>query len=352
MFVRHSPGAATREIAPTATPPATTMRRSKPGGRDELLKERSVPLEPEPVLELVEVAAQRDLVLAALDVAAPAAEARLDDDRPLPVRHRATGVEDARARVRQAGAGEHLRRQQLVVGREERSRAVEHADAPRGERAERPETVLHPVEALGDVEPAEGGAAAFQERRRLLGRQDPGVDPVRRRGGERDVRGGATLGDDREQHDFSIAEKPSDVGYRTVKILCPSGALLGVRRVGELAELAGDEVRGLLADVDGVVADPLEAARDEDHPQPPLALLRLVPDVEQAADDAAVRAVDQLVELDERLGPLEIALRERVECDADHLLGALRPSPRTRRRASRPAAGRSASFDSFAIVTQ
>ena len=33
-----------------------------------------------------------------------------------------------------------------------------------------------------------------------------------------------------------------------------------VRGVGELAELAGDEVRGLLADVDGVVADPLEAA--------------------------------------------------------------------------------------------
>ena len=33
-----------------------------------------------------------------------------------------------------------------------------------------------------------------------------------------------------------------------------------VRRVGELAELAGDEIGGLLADVDGVVSDPLEAA--------------------------------------------------------------------------------------------
>ena len=32
MFVRHSPGAATREIAPTAAPPATTTRRSDPAG--------------------------------------------------------------------------------------------------------------------------------------------------------------------------------------------------------------------------------------------------------------------------------------------------------------------------------
>src|SRR6266511_6057738 len=50
--------------------------------------------------------------------------------------------------------------------------------------------------------------------------------------------------------------------------------LFRVRRVRELAELAGDEVGGLLADVDGVVADPLETARDDEHTQPPLALLR------------------------------------------------------------------------------
>jgi hypothetical protein len=35
--------------------------------------------------------------------------------------------------------------------------------------------------------------------------------------------------------------------------------------VRELAELAGDEVGRLLADVDGVVADPLEAAGDDQH---------------------------------------------------------------------------------------
>ena len=41
-----------------------------------------------------------------------------------------------------------------------------------------------------------------------------------------------------------------------------------MRGVGELAELGGYEERGLLADVDGVVADPLEAARDGDLRMP------------------------------------------------------------------------------------
>ena len=80
------------------------------------------------------------------------------------------------------------------------------------------------------------------------------------------------------------------------------------RRVGELAELAGDEVRGLLADVDRVVADPLEAAGDEDHPEPPLAHLDVLADLEQPVDDAPVGAVDQLVELEQRLGRNAVAL--------------------------------------------
>ena len=43
-----------------------------------------------------------------------------------------------------------------------------------------------------------------------------------------------------------------------------------MRRVRELVELPRDEEGGLLADVDGVVADPLDAACDDDHPHPPL----------------------------------------------------------------------------------
>src|SRR5436189_1457096 len=96
-----------------------------------------------------------------------------------------------------------------------------------------------------------------------------------------------------------------------------------MRSVRELAELARDEVGGLLADVDRVIADPLERTRDEDHPEPPFALLGVRAEVEHALDRAAVGAVDQLVEVDERRGGLEIAALERVESDADHLLGPL-----------------------------
>ena len=82
-----------------------------------------------------------------------------------------------------------------------------------------------------------------------------------------------------------------------------------MRGVRELAELARDEVRRLLADVDRVVADPLEAAGDDDHAQPPLALSGVAAELEHVLDDAPVRSVDQLVEVDEALGPLDVALR-------------------------------------------
>ena len=49
-----------------------------------------------------------------------------------------------------------------------------------------------------------------------------------------------------------------------------------VGRVAELAELARDEIDDLLADVDGMVADPLDAAGDDEHAQAVLALLRRV----------------------------------------------------------------------------
>ena len=43
--------------------------------------------------------------------------------------------------------------------------------------------------------------------------------------------------------------------------------------------------------------------------------------VDEALDEAAVGAVDQLVELDEALGAGEVAAAEGVERDAQHLLG-------------------------------
>jgi polyphosphate kinase-like protein len=101
-------------------------------------------------------------------------------------------------------------------------------------------------------------------------------------------------------------------------------AALGMRRVGEFAELAGHEIGGLLADVHGVIADPFETAGDEDHPQPPLPLRLVAPEVEDALDRTAVGAVDQLVEVDKRGGRFEIAPLEGFERNADHLF---RPLP-------------------------
>ena len=44
-----------------------------------------------------------------------------------------------------------------------------------------------------------------------------------------------------------------------------------MRGVGEFPQLACDQIGGLLADVDRVVADSLEAAEHEQHPKAPFA---------------------------------------------------------------------------------
>ena len=174
----------------------------EPGRRHELLHDRAVALEPEPVLERAEMAPEGDLVAAELDVAAPAAEAGLDDDRAVPVRYLTAGMQDPRARMRQARALQDLRRQQLVVRGEQRPRAVENDDAACGQRAECPEPVFDAVERVGDVQPAQRDRSRLQQRRRLLRDEDARVDPVRRSRSQGCVRSSAALGDDREQHDL------------------------------------------------------------------------------------------------------------------------------------------------------
>ena len=174
----------------------------EPGRRHELLHDRAVALEPEPVLDRAEMAPEGDLVAAELDVAAPAAEAGLDDDRAVPVRYLTAGMQDPRARMRQAPALQDLRRQQLVVRGEQRPGAVENDDAACGQRAECPEPVFDAVERVGDVQPAQRDRSRLQQRRRLLRDEDARVDPVRRSRSQGRVRGSAALGDDREQHDL------------------------------------------------------------------------------------------------------------------------------------------------------
>src|SRR5438876_1370 len=81
------------------------------------------------------------------------------------------------------------------------------------------------------------------------GRKRPGrLGPVDDR--ERDQR---KAGDDGEGGDGGMARHWREDDTPVLR-------LLGVRGVRELAELAGDEVGGLLTDVDRVVADPLETA--------------------------------------------------------------------------------------------
>jgi len=83
--------------------------------------------------------------------------------------------------------------------------------------------------------------------------------------------------------------------------------------IRELAELARQQIGGLLADVDGAIAHALDRAGDDDHAQSPLPQRGFGHHVDEAHDEAPVRAVDQLVELDEALGACEVAPRERVE---------------------------------------
>ena len=77
-----------------------------------------------------------------------------------------------------------------------------------------------------------------------------------------------------------------------------------VRRVGELAKLGRQEVGGSLADVDRVVADPLESAGDDDHAQAVFAQGRIGAELEQMLDDSTVGAVDELVERRRATPPL------------------------------------------------
>ena len=100
------------------------------------------------------------------------------------------------------------------------------------------------------------------------------------------------------------------------------GASSGVRGVLELAEQPGDDERDLLADVDGVVADPLDAARATSimciaHSR----RSGVVADLERALEDLAVEPVDLVVLAHEVLRPASTS-RSANACLALHDLRA------------------------------
>src|ERR1700737_4345515 len=84
----------------------------------------------------------------------------------------------------------------------------------------------------------------------------------------------------------------------------------GARGVRELAKQPRHHERRLLADVDGVVADPLEAARHERHDHRPLASVGIHPDLNRHPEDVAVEAVDLAVLTYEILGERRVAVAE------------------------------------------
>jgi hypothetical protein len=99
-----------------------------------------------------------------------------------------------------------------------------------------------------------------------------------------------------------------------------------MRCVLELAEQAGDDERRLLADVDRIVTDALDAPPYEHHVHAPLAQVGVVPDLQGAAEDIAVEPVDLVVLANQVLGHLDVALFEGLAA-LDHLLPRLQAHP-------------------------
>ena len=134
--------------------------------------------EPGARLERAHVPVEVELVVAADDVAAPAAEPGLDEPPARRTRESASPrLQDGRARMREPGSAEEPGGEKLVVGREQRAGGVENLDSCRLERAERPQAVVDAVERRQHVEAAQRRVAGAEAEEALLGRQDAAVEP-------------------------------------------------------------------------------------------------------------------------------------------------------------------------------
>ena len=135
-----------------------------------------------------------------LDVAAPAAEARLGDHR-IPKRVGRPGpFETTRPGMRHAGTAKEPRREQLVVAAQERGWAIEDADALRLELRDAPDPVLDAVQVARDIEPVEGDVAGAQFEQCLARRNEMRASAGPASRGERDVRLRQLMSDDGELH--------------------------------------------------------------------------------------------------------------------------------------------------------
>ena len=150
--------------------------------RNQLLGDGAGRAEPASGREVGECLAELGLGLAEDDVAAPAAEARLEHDRSPQLGQLLPGRDVDRCGVRNARCAHCERGGELVVRGRERAGVVQDLDPRLGEAVERPEARLDPVERLPYVEPAEDDVAVLQARDALRRRQDAAELGVRRAG--------------------------------------------------------------------------------------------------------------------------------------------------------------------------
>ena len=102
----------------------------------------------------------------------------------------------------------------------------------------------------------------------------------------------------------------------------------GMRGVLELAEEPGDDEGDLLADVDRVVADPLDRPRRQQHRHRPLALVGVVADLQRQPEAVAVEVVDDVVLADQVAAPSRRRVRRRPAWPGRSAPGSACPSPR------------------------
>src|SRR5581483_3000283 len=173
--------------------------------RDERLDEGAVPAVPGAALEARERPLQLLPRLAAEDVLAGGAEARLHHVGRLEPAAVLARSETDGGRMRNAGLPERLRSRELVVGGPERGRPVQDEQAALLQPRERAEPPLDPVEAREDVEPSQYELVRPHPARGHLRREHPRPDADRGAGTlERDVRRRHAAGDEEGRHEASL----------------------------------------------------------------------------------------------------------------------------------------------------
>ena len=128
------PRVATREIAPTAAPAATTTRRSNPAGATSAWMTAPWCWN-QGRCSTAEMAPEADLVAHSVDLAAPATETGLDDDRAHSRTAPARRVQDPRPRVGSPARCRTSAVNSLSCAARSAPRPVEHDDASRCQRA-------------------------------------------------------------------------------------------------------------------------------------------------------------------------------------------------------------------------